>query len=107
MQRSSHPVKTPCNQVHSALAEAVPEQCVKIYDVSDRVARPPARLACLSYRSLFGAIRDPGGQLSHRLSLPGHFRQDVRPAHLVKRGCRAEILERSSLQRIDAVASAE
>src|SRR5487761_398108 len=58
---------------------------------------------CLDCWNLFAGTRDLGRELSHRLSLPGHFREDLRPAHLVKSRCRSELLEWNSLQRVDAV----
>lgn len=49
------------------------------------------------------ASRDLGRELSHRFSFPGNFRQDLRPARLVKRCRRSELPERNRLQRVDAV----
>lgn len=50
-----------------------------------RLPRPPA-LALTA-----GGLRD---DLPHGFPLPAHFRQDLRPAHLVKRRGGSEILER-------------
>ncbi len=61
------------------------------------------RLACRNCRNLFAGTRDLSRELPHRVSLPGHFCENLRPAPLVKSRCRSELLEWNGLQRVDAV----